>query len=162
VKSLLSDQGFIIMHHDDKKYFSVRMHIERIVVSSPARWCIFYFLDMLYIFCCSLSALNYCNSCWAGRQATSRVAGGESVKRYILRTGMHVFLYIRWMVFRNGPLCKITGLYKCECKARFEVLTLVVETSNCLGCDAHVSKWLPVLWRSLLLSFLGYKQPVAM
>jgi len=31
---------------------------------------------------------------------------------------------------------EITGLYKCECKARLEVLTVVVENSDCLGCDA--------------------------
>lgn len=94
MKSVLSDQGFIVMHNDNKKYISVRMHIECTVFSLLARWCIFYYLDMLYIFCCSLFALNYCKI-WAGRQATSRVAGGDSVKRYILRTGMHVFLYTR-------------------------------------------------------------------
>jgi len=76
VKSVLSDQGFIVMHHDNK-YFSFRMHIEDIVFSLLARWCIFDPLDMLYIFYCSLSVLNYCKEllswetsqqqiCWEG------------------------------------------------------------------------------------------------
>ena len=60
MKSVLTDQVFIEMHHDNKIYFFFRMHIEDIVFSSLARWYIFDPLIMLYSFCCSLSALNYC------------------------------------------------------------------------------------------------------
>jgi len=83
VKSVLYDQDFIIMHHDNKKYFSFRMHVEDIVFSSLARWYIFDPLDMLYIFYCSLSALNYCKELLGCETSQQNICWGVKVLRDI-------------------------------------------------------------------------------
>lgn len=96
MKSVLSDQGFIVMHHKNKKYFPFRMHIEDIVFSLLARWYIFDPLNMLYIFCQSKFLPELLQRVGGlGDKPAADLLENESVKRYILRREMHIFLYIR-------------------------------------------------------------------
>jgi hypothetical protein len=79
-----------------KNIYLLECTLRTLFFSLLARWYIFYPLDMLYIFCCSKFLPELLQRVGGlGDKPAADLLEDESVKRYILRKEMHVFLYIR-------------------------------------------------------------------